>query len=94
MVEPGGVTHGSPVQQSLVDVQVLPFCTHWAPHKNSGTAASPVKAGFARQFKPQQSALVAHGLPARVPPSASAPVPASALRCAAIVQRGMPSVSR
>ena len=51
-VEPGGMTHGRPTQQSAVLVQAPPLATQVPPHLLS------------MQGLPQQSALVAHTEPA------------------------------
>ena len=59
-VEPGGTTHGEPVQQSEVVVHAPPAFTHGvAPHTNGG-----VPAGFGTHGLLQQSALEAHAVPA------------------------------
>ena len=59
-VDPGGITHGEPAQQSAVVVHVPPEGTHAAePHTNGG-----VPAGLGKHGLPQQSALDAHAVPA------------------------------
>ena len=81
-VEPGGALHGNPEQQSASVVQVPPEGTQLVPQMN-GAPPSPALA-FGKHGRPQQSALVAQGWPAKDPASAQSPTS---------VQRGMPSRS-
>jgi hypothetical protein len=85
-VEPGVEMQGRPAQQSAVVVHAPPALTHTPPPQMyRGTPASPAKAGFGAQGRPQQSALVAQACPAREPAS---PHPT-----AISVQRGIPRMS-
>ena len=83
LVEPGGATQGRPGQQSASVVQSPPAGTHvLLPQMNGG---SPLPAFlFGTHARPQQSALLAQGLPSNEPASAQLPAP---------VHRGMPSRS-
>jgi hypothetical protein len=84
-VEPGGIVHGNPGQQSAVVVQVPPLPTQIPPHTNGGAPPSGVKFGLGTHGRPQQSALVEHFCPTATP--------ASLQGCAFIVQRGIPRMS-
>ena len=76
-LDPGGVTQGSPAQQSAFVVHFPACVTHVPPH----TKGAPPAVGFGTHGSPQQSAELAHALPACVPASPQLPTP---------VQRGMP----
>src|SRR5258705_1662387 len=84
-VEPGGMMHGSPGQQSAPVVHAPPLPTQMGPQTSGGTPASGENEGLGTQGRPQQSALVAQACPALEPPS----MQASPFR----VQRGMPRMS-
>ena len=60
LVEPAGMLHGEPAQQSAVVVHAPPVGTHAdVPHTNGGLPDGLGKHGLL-----QQSALDAHGVPA------------------------------
>jgi hypothetical protein len=84
LAEPAGIAHGSPWQQSDVEVHELPC--FWqlpgVPHTKAGTA--PL--GFLMHGLPQQSELDAHALPAEGGPFVQS-------RLLWMVQRGMPFAS-
>jgi hypothetical protein len=86
-VEPGGMVHGNPGQQSAVVVQAPPLPMQRPPHTKGGTPApaSGLKLGLGTQGNPQQSALVEQACPVSTP--------ASLQGCPFIVQRGIPRMS-
>jgi len=83
--EPGGVTQGSPGQQSAPVEHVAPVPEHTPPQMNADPIPPTVNDGFGTHGRPQQSALVAQAWPDFEP--------ASAQDSAFIVQRGMPKMS-
>src|SRR6188474_2125309 len=66
-VEPGGMVHGNPGQQSAEVVQVPPLPTQTPPHTKGGKLLPGVYAGLGTQGRPQQSALVAQAWPTLMP---------------------------
>jgi len=59
LLDPCGITHGEPAQQSAVVVHAPLVGTHAVPHTKGGEPEA-----FGRQGFPQQSALDAHAVPA------------------------------
>src|SRR5688500_184487 len=87
-VEPGGIVHGKPGQQSAVVVQLPPLPTQRPPHTKGATPvvpASGLKLGLGTQADPPQSALVEQAWPCSTP--------ASLQGIPFMVQRGIPRMS-